>query len=82
MNDDLRTQSIKAEREGLLIARGEMRKQADHQKQQMMEMFERMKLKGKANVISIFNNYLQNKEFSKTGPDVGASAFQGGYLSP
>ena len=51
MSDDARAMQIKAERENLLVTRGLMRKQADLQKQQMLEAFERLKLKGKADVI-------------------------------
>jgi hypothetical protein len=41
---------LKQEREALLAARFDMRKQADFQKQHMMQAFEKMKLKGKIDV--------------------------------
>ena len=59
----MRSSMIKAERDNLLEARMAMRKQADLQKQQMMETFEKMKLKGKVNVSIIVmaqSNYKYN----------------------
>ena len=50
VSDDMRSMQIKAERENLLVTRGLMRKQADLQKQNMVEAFEKMKLKGKVDV--------------------------------
>ena len=47
--DDMRTMSLKEEKNNLLIARSEMKKEAERQKQQMLETFEKMKLKGKIN---------------------------------
>ena len=52
VHDDMRSIQIRSEKENLLEARKEMRKQADLQKQQMVEAFEKMKLKGKVDVSS------------------------------
>jgi hypothetical protein len=53
VSDDMRSMQIKAERESLLVTRGLMRKQADLQKQHMVEAFEKMKLKGKVDVRTL-----------------------------
>lgn len=52
VSDDVRAQQLKAEKEALLMARGEMRKQADLQKQKMMETFEKMKTTGLRSNVS------------------------------
>jgi hypothetical protein len=57
VSEDVRSQQLKAEREALLVARGEMRKQADLQKQKMMETFEKMKTTGLKSSVSVTNSY-------------------------
>jgi hypothetical protein len=47
IQDDQRSQQLKEQKNGLLVARLEMRKNADLQKQEMVRQFETMKLKGK-----------------------------------
>jgi hypothetical protein len=45
---------IRSERDGLLEARKEMRRQADSQKQHIVDTFEKMKMKGKIDVRYIY----------------------------
>lgn len=62
ISDDIRSQQLRQEKEALLIARGEMRKQADLQKQKMMETFEKMKTTGlKSSVSEIIIHTLQSQ---------------------
>jgi hypothetical protein len=49
--DDQKTWALKAEKQGLLAARFEMRSQAEKQKEEMMKAFENMQRKGKLDVI-------------------------------
>ena len=51
-SDDMRTVQLKQEKQSLLAARFQMRSQADKQKQEMMQAFERMQNKGKIDVRS------------------------------
>jgi hypothetical protein len=48
----MRTVQLKQEKQSLLAARFQMRSQADKQKQEMMQAFERMQNKGKIDVRS------------------------------
>ena len=73
VQDDMRSMHIRSEKENLLEARKEMRKQADLQKQQMMETFDKMKLKGK----------VDQKELSKLGIESGSFiSGHSAHLSP